>query len=208
MQYLIAGNHTQVSQHSIVWRYNFQHIFIGPHSKPKPFIALCNAPISGSEGLDIYPVSPGGLFSWMVPSPLSKLISHIPISRAIGTPLDIFYADNRPLCPSQKQVNEFLDGDQDEPCYMLNFFKYKSLWRIFAYGMSASRHQYTLKSKMIWSARCLHPDWDEAAIFKYPSRRVFIEMLSRKNYQQAELKFREKGWADTQLFVLSQDTAC
>lgn len=203
-QTLVIGNRDLIDQQPHIWQYQFQEVFIGPLKDEANCIALCNGPIMEADNLDLYPVKTGGLFSWMVPSPLSKLVARLPVSKAIGIPLDKFYADNRPLCPRKEQLADFLDSGQDAPCFMLNFFKYRSLWRILAYGMSAARHQYSLGSEMVWSARCLHPDWEEVAIFRYPSRRAFIEMLSRKNYQKAEVRHREKGWADTKLIVMTK----
>jgi len=204
-QHLVFGDIALVSNLKPIWNYVFQQVLIGHPENTANCVALCTGLVSEHPNLQIYRVKPGGLFSWMVPSPLSKLIARIPVSTAPGITLDRFYADNRSLCPSPGQLAEFLNEDQDQPCFMLNFFKYKSLWRILAYGMSATRHQHVLGSEMVWSARCVDPHWEEVAIFRYPTRRAFVEMLSRKNYQLAEVNFREKGWADTQLFVLSNN---
>jgi uncharacterized protein (DUF1330 family) len=90
----------------------------------------------------------------------------------------------------------------DGPVVMLNLLKFKPAGgdrEYGEYGDAATRMVRDSGGRIIYAGRCDHvligdeaERWDAVAVVEYPSRRAFIEMVSRRDYQQAH-EHREAG---------------
>jgi len=122
--------------------------------------------------------------------------------------------------PTAAQVQAFLTADMDEPVGMVNLLKFKPLATYAddapeaakgltgqqAYGLYGVGVYEVLKrigAKPLYSAPAQRfmigeGDWDAVAIVWYPSRRVFLEMPQREDYQAIHYH-RDAGLAHQQL---------
>lgn len=122
--------------------------------------------------------------------------------------------------PTAEQVQAFMTADMDEPVGMVNLLKFKPLatyadnmpeaakgltgQQAYAlYGRGVYEVLKRIGAKPLYSAPAQHfmigdGDWDAAAIVWYPSRRVFLEMPQREDYQAIHYH-RDAGLAHQQL---------
>ena len=107
--------------------------------------------------------------------------------------------------PTQEQIEAFLTCDMDEPVCMVNLLKFKDKATYEAgvpeasqdltgeeayglYGIGVFKVLEKIGAKPLFSAPVKsyfigQGDWDMAAMVWYPSRKTFLEMPQREDYQ-------------------------
>jgi uncharacterized protein (DUF1330 family) len=106
------------------------------------------------------------------------------------------------ITPNAEQFRELATSADEGPVVMLNLLKFKpgeGAREYDAYGNAATRMVGEGGGRVLYVGRCdqvLIGDtaeaWDAIALVEYPSRKAFIEMVSRKDYKQAH-EHRESG---------------
>jgi uncharacterized protein (DUF1330 family) len=114
------------------------------------------------------------------------------------------------ITPNSDQFRELAAAPDDGPVVMLNLLKYKSSEgaREYAtYGDAATKMVAEGGGRVLYVGKCdqvligdTSETWDAIALVEYPSRKAFIEMVSRKDYQQAHTH-REAGLERTVLLA-------
>jgi uncharacterized protein (DUF1330 family) len=114
------------------------------------------------------------------------------------------------ITPNADQFREFATSVDEGPVVMLNLLKFKGgdgAREYDAYGGAATRMVAEGGGRVLYVGRCdqvLIGDesekWDAIALVEYPSRKAFIEMVSRKDYQAAHAH-REAGLERTVLLA-------
>lgn len=108
--------------------------------------------------------------------------------------------------PDPRRFQDFLaEGDPDGPIVMLNLLRYRERAAYpdgfdaapasgreayQRYGAEAVKHVASVGGRVLWAGGggftlIGPPDerWDDAVLVEYPSRRAFVEMASRNDYQ-------------------------
>lgn len=99
-----------------------------------------------------------------------------------------------------EELRNFKVNPDDGPVVMLNLLKFKSEGGEEAYGRYASavgKMVAELGGKVLYAGQAMElltgeERWDAIAIIQYPSRKVFLKMISTPEYQAAHAD-REKG---------------
>lgn len=104
-------------------------------------------------------------------------------------------------------------AEQDErPVVMLNLLKFKAgggALEYATYAASATKMIVEAGGRVVYSGRVDQilvgesGDWDMIALVEYPSRKAFLEMVSRPDYLQAA-EHREAGLERTVLMATTQ----
>ncbi len=122
--------------------------------------------------------------------------------------------------PSPEQIQAFLTADMSEPVCMVNLLKFKDKANYAEgapeygrgltgqeayglYGIGVYKVLAKIGAKPLFSAPVQRfmigaGDWDAAALVWYPSRKVFLEMPQREDYQAIHYH-REAGLAHQDL---------
>lgn len=120
--------------------------------------------------------------------------------------------------PNPEQFQELAQVPDDKPVVMLNLLKFKkkaegeegSGAEAYArYGESAVRMIGETGGRLLWQARAdqiligdPEEDWDTVLLVEYPSRKAFIEMVSRPDYMKSH-EHREAGLERTIVIACS-----
>ncbi len=118
--------------------------------------------------------------------------------------------------PNKEQFLELMQAPDEAPVVMLNLLKFKDTAdegtstgqeEYAKYGRAAVRMVEASGGKVLWmgaAEQILIGDpeegWDAVALVQYPSRKAFIEMTSKPEYEQAH-EHRERGLERTVLIV-------
>ena len=110
--------------------------------------------------------------------------------------------------PNPEQFRQLAQSAEKGPVVMLNLLKFKpqatgengsgaAAYR--RYGDAAVRMIEDQGGRLLWAGKADQvligdpgQDWDEVLLVEYPSRRAFIEMISKPEYNEAH-KHRESG---------------
>lgn len=117
--------------------------------------------------------------------------------------------------PTDSQLEEIAEADQESPFDMINLLKYRSV-AIYdsvtdnaigrsgreayqEYGMAVFPKIIGLGGSLVYRGACDHlfvgdesQDYDELIIVRYPSRRAYLEMFNSTEYQEV-IKHRKAG---------------
>ena len=114
------------------------------------------------------------------------------------------------ITPNPDQFRELATSPDEGPVVMLNLLKFKEgdgAREYDAYGQSAMKMVAEGGGRVLYMGRYdqtligdVSEKWDAIALVEYPSRKAFIEMVSRKDYQQAHTH-REAGLERTVLLA-------
>ncbi len=108
--------------------------------------------------------------------------------------------------PTPERLQEFLsEGDADTPIVMINLLRYREQAAYpegfeaepcsgreayQRYGQEVIGHIASVGGRLIWMgearATLIGPDderWDDALLVEYPSKKAFLEMVSKAEYQ-------------------------
>jgi uncharacterized protein (DUF1330 family) len=102
----------------------------------------------------------------------------------------------------------------DGPVVMVNLLKFKSgggAGEYGKYGDEATRMIGETGGRIIYSGRCeqvligdADESWDAVVLVEYPNRQAFIDMVSRKDYNEAH-KHRESGLERTIVYATAPE---
>jgi uncharacterized protein (DUF1330 family) len=116
------------------------------------------------------------------------------------------------ITPNADQFRELASSTDDGPVVMLNLLKFKSgdgAREYDQYGGVAQKMVGEQGGRVLYVGRCdqvligdASEGWDAIALVEYPSRKAFIEMVSRKDYQAAHTH-REAGLERTVLLAIT-----
>lgn len=123
-----------------------------------------------------------------------------------------------PVEPTQDQLRQLLEDDRDTPVVMLNLLRFKEdagsggtgadSYR--RYGDRVASHLARVGAEVVWRGRCdqtvIGPDderWDLAILVRYPSRKAFIEMVSKDAYRDVA-KDRSAALVDSRLVAMTE----
>jgi uncharacterized protein (DUF1330 family) len=114
------------------------------------------------------------------------------------------------ITPNADQFRELTNAPDDGPVVMLNLLKYRAgggAQTYVAYGDAATKMVAEGGGRVLYVGRCdqvligdASESRDAIALVEYPSRKAFIEMVSRKDYREAH-KHREAGLERTVLLA-------
>lgn len=100
--------------------------------------------------------------------------------------------------------------ERDGPVVMINLLKFKprgGASEYDQYGDAATRMIGESGGTLLYAGRCdqvligdAGEGWDAVAVVEYPSRKAFLEMVTRKDYQQAH-EHRDAGLERTVLLA-------
>ena len=117
--------------------------------------------------------------------------------------------------PTDSQLREISEADQESPFDMINLIKYRSV-AIYEseadnafgrsgreayqeYGMVAFSKIIGMGGSLVYRGTCDHhfvgdesQNYDDLIIVRYPSRRAYLEMFNSTEYQEA-IKHRKAG---------------
>jgi uncharacterized protein (DUF1330 family) len=112
--------------------------------------------------------------------------------------------------PAHEQAVQFGERAADpEPVHMLNLLRFAdgaSGVELYArYAEAIAPHLRRVGGEIIWSGTCDRaligpdePEWDMAAVVRYPSRSAFLDMVRDPAYQEST-KLRTAALADSRL---------
>ncbi len=120
--------------------------------------------------------------------------------------------------PNPQQFQELAQAPDDKPVVMLNLLKFKKQAEgeqgsgadaYARYGESAVRMISETGGRLLWQARAdqiligdADEDWDTVLLVEYPSRKAFLEMVSRPDYMKSH-EHREAGLERTIVIACS-----
>ena len=122
---------------------------------------------------------------------------------------------------TEKGLSGMQKGDPDEPLYMLNLLKFRDEAQPGAgvdglsgqdaynvYGKKFSELNPRFGGTAIWMGKAWHTvigpeDWDIVILVRYPSRKLFLEMIEDPSYQ-AISPIRSAALGDSRLVEMSQ----
>ena len=120
--------------------------------------------------------------------------------------------------PNKQQFVDLMDAPDDEPVVMLNLLKFKDKTddgetgasEYGKYGDAVVQMVEDRGGKVLWMGRAdqtLIGDpaegWDSVALVEYPSRKVFIDMVTAPDYEKAH-EHRESGLERTVLIACTE----
>jgi len=119
------------------------------------------------------------------------------------------------ITPNPDQFRELASSGDDGPVVMLNLLKFKAgdgAREYDNYGATATKMVGETGGRVLYVGRCdqvligdAADGWDAIALVEYPSRKAFLEMVGRKDYQQAHTH-REAGLERTVLLATTPRT--
>lgn len=120
------------------------------------------------------------------------------------------------IVPNREQFEALAASTDPAPVVMLNLLKFRASAdgekgsgadAYGRYAASATKMVEAQGGKVLWLGRAEQvvigdpaEDWDAVALVEYPSRRAFVEMVSRPDYGEAH-KHREAGLQRTVLLA-------
>ena len=115
------------------------------------------------------------------------------------------------ITPNPDQFLAFAQHERDGEVVMLNLLKFKEAGGVDSYGRygdAAVRMIEERGGSVVWMGRAEQvligdtdtDGWDAVALVSYPSRKVFIEMVTTPEYQSAH-EHREEGLERTVLIA-------
>ena len=121
------------------------------------------------------------------------------------------------ITPNKDQFRELAGSPDEGPVVMVNLLKFgggDGAREYDAYGSAATRMIGEGGGRVLYVGRCdqvligdtAAEDWDAVALVEYPSRKAFIEMVGRKDYQAAH-EHREAGLIRTVVLATTPRSA-
>jgi len=114
------------------------------------------------------------------------------------------------ITPNRDQFAALAAAEDTGPVVMLNLLKFRpreGAQRYAAYGDAVRPMVEATGGRLIYAGRCdqtligdAADGWDAIAVVEYPSRKAFIEMVTRPDYQKAH-EHREAGLERTMLLA-------
>ena len=125
-----------------------------------------------------------------------------------------------PIKPTRAQIRQLLESDPERPVVMLNLLRYAD--RAADGGDISGEESYKrygdemrsileeTGARLLWRGRAdsvvIGDDgeqWDEVLLVEYPSRKAFIEMTSRKDYEKTG-EHRTRALVDSRLIAMTE----
>lgn len=125
-----------------------------------------------------------------------------------------------PLKPTREQIKQLAESPLDGPVVMLNLLKFAPRAGGDAGGTGEESYQRygdemraileRTGARLLWHGRAdsvvIGGDddaWDAALLMEYPSRKAFLEMVSRPDYEKTG-EHRTNALADSRLIALTE----
>ena len=121
--------------------------------------------------------------------------------------------------PNKDQFVELASSAEEGPVVMLNLLKFKARAEGEAgsgadayrrYGETAVKMVEEQGGRVLWQGRADQiligdpaQDWDSVVLVEYPSRKAFIDMVSKPKYEEAH-EHREAGLERTVLVAMTE----
>jgi uncharacterized protein (DUF1330 family) len=121
--------------------------------------------------------------------------------------------------PNKDQFVELASSADEGPVVMLNLLKFKKQAKgeegsgaeaYQRYGETAVKMVEEQGGRVLWQGRAdqiligdPQVDWDSVVLVEYPSRKAFIDMVSKPKYEEAH-EHREAGLERTVLVAMSE----
>jgi uncharacterized protein (DUF1330 family) len=121
--------------------------------------------------------------------------------------------------PNKDQFVELASSAEEGPVVMLNLLKFKARAEGEAgsgadayrrYGEAAVKMVQEQGGRVLWQGRAdqiligdPEQDWDSVVLVEYPSRKAFIEMVTKPKYEEAH-EHREAGLERTVLVAMTE----
>jgi uncharacterized protein (DUF1330 family) len=121
--------------------------------------------------------------------------------------------------PNKDQFVELASSAEAGPVVMLNLLKFKKKAEgetgsgaeaYQRYGATAAKMVEEQGGRVLWQGRAdqiligdPQEDWDSVVLVEYPSRKAFIDMVSKPRYEEAH-EHREAGLERTVLVAMSE----
>ena len=121
--------------------------------------------------------------------------------------------------PNKEQFVELASSRDEGPVVMLNLLKFKARAEGEAgsgadaykrYGEAALKMVEEQGGRVLWQGRAdqiligdPEQGWDSVVLVEYPSRKAFIEMVTKPKYEEAH-EHREAGLERTQLVAMTE----
>ena len=125
----------------------------------------------------------------------------------------------RSIRPNKDQFVELASNAEEGPVVMLNLLKFKTRADGAAgsgeeayrrYGEAAVKMVEEQGGRVLWQGRAdqiligdPEQDWDSVVLVEYPSRKAFIEMVTKPKYEEAH-EHREAGLERTVLVAMTE----
>ena len=117
--------------------------------------------------------------------------------------------------PNESQLADFAADSTGEPVYMLNLLRFRpeaegmagvsGLEAYLRYAEATQAHLRRVGGELQWAGTCDaaligpgEPEWDVAAVVRYPSRSAFLAMISDAEYLEIS-RIRAASLADSRL---------
>ena len=119
------------------------------------------------------------------------------------------------VSPTSKQIKELISSADDKPVVMVNLLKFKKITesgeegrKVYErYGRNTMPILQEIGARVLWLGSVKqvfiggeHDVWDEVLLVEYPSRKVFLQMISRPDYMQIH-KDREMALENSALLA-------
>jgi uncharacterized protein (DUF1330 family) len=103
------------------------------------------------------------------------------------------------VSPTGKQIKELMNSADDKPVVMVNLLKFKKITEsgeqgreaYDRYGRNTMPILKEIGARVLWLGSLKqvfiggeHDYWDEVLLVEYPSRKAFLQMISRPDYLQ------------------------
>jgi uncharacterized protein (DUF1330 family) len=121
--------------------------------------------------------------------------------------------------PNKEQFVELASSPDEGPVVMLNLLKFKARAdgdtgsgadAYQRYGETAVKMVEEQGGRVLWQGRAdqiligdSEQDWDSVVLVEYPSRKAFIEMVTKPKYEEAH-EHREAGLERTVLVAMTE----
>ena len=114
------------------------------------------------------------------------------------------------IIPTPEAMAQLAQAPESGKVVMLNLLKFKpgGAPAYAAYGREVSKILDKIGARILFSGPVAQSvigvdgDWDAIAIVEYPSRKVFLEMGTRPEYQAIH-HFRDEGLERTELYAIN-----
>jgi uncharacterized protein (DUF1330 family) len=119
------------------------------------------------------------------------------------------------VSPTSKQIKELMNSADDKPVVMVNLLKFKKITesgeegrKVYErYGLNTTPILKEIGARVLWLGSVKqvfiggeYDYWDEILLVEYPSRKVFLQMISRPDYMQIH-KDREMALENSALLA-------